>query len=419
MTVRLFVLLLLAAAPTAPVLAQASPASAAAADVPSTPAAPASATRQGLTFEPDAGVVYRSGDFKLTAWGFAERAFHPDGPDYFRRFRQGMEIDLPRLSDRFRPALVYEVDLVNTDVFGDFGRAGHLGRRNFENLFVALQDPDDPGKLRVLFGENTHILSREDNWSSGNLPTISRSLILEEHGSVNSFGTQWGIQFQKALSDKFTLQLSAQDNRGSLNTPDPRYSVGNSLAGKVILIPLDADGRKLTIGAAVDHTRDIRDRIFTLATAIGGASLGGVPATGNKLTLEADVAYSFPLFGRPAAVEGEGLYSAFSSSSSDVGGGYAIIQYSLFDAPHAGDLDFFLRYDLVSLGQERIRGRARQQAIRTGFNYNLPYANKLVNLHVEYARNSLSGPDAIVSDRYSADEFRIVLRASLQRYNRH
>lgn len=160
---RSFLLLLLAAAPTAPVLALPSPASAAAANAQSTPAAPASAPRQGLTFEPDAGVVYRSGDFKLTAWGFAERAFDADGPDYFRRFRQGMEIDLPRLSDRLRPALVYEVDLVNTDAFGDFGRAGHLSRRNFENLFVALQDPDDPGKFRVLFGQNTHILSREDN----------------------------------------------------------------------------------------------------------------------------------------------------------------------------------------------------------------------------------------------------------------
>lgn len=251
------------------------------------------------------------------------------------------------------------------------------------------------------------------------MPTISRSLILEEHGSVNSFGTQWGIQFQKALSDKFALQLSAQDNRGSLNTPNPRYSVGNSLAGKVILTPLDADGRKLTIGAAVDHTGDIRDRTFTLATAIGGAPLGGVPATGNKLTVEADVAYSFPLFGRPATVEAEGLYSTFSSSNSDVGGGYAIIQYSMFDAPQAGDLDLFLRYDLVSLGQKQIRGRAHQQAIRTGFNYNLPYTNKLVNLHVEYARNGLSGPAAIVADQHPAGEFRVVLRASLQRYNRH
>ena len=43
--------------------------------------------RQGFSFNPDAGVVYRSGDFRATAWGFAERAINPDRPDYFRRLR--------------------------------------------------------------------------------------------------------------------------------------------------------------------------------------------------------------------------------------------------------------------------------------------------------------------------------------------
>lgn len=232
--------------------------------------------KQGLSFNPDAGLAYQSGDFRVTAWGYAERAIDSDGPDYFRRVRQGMEVDLPRLSDRLRPAIVYEVDLTNTNFFGDFGgKGGNLGRRNFENLFVALQHPDDPGKFRILVGENTHIISREDNLSSGNLPTINRSLILEEHGSVGSFGSQFGVEMQKAFSDKLTVQLAALDNRGSLNTPDPRYSVGNSLSGKVILTPVNADGRKLTIGVAVDHTRDIQGRVFTLATAIGAKALGG------------------------------------------------------------------------------------------------------------------------------------------------
>lgn len=381
---------------------------------------PAPAPKQGFSFNPDAGLVYQSGDFRVTAWGFAERAIDPDGPDYFRRVRQGMEIDLPRLSERLRPAIVYEVDLTNTNFFGDFGgKGGRIGSRNFENLFVALQHPADPGKLRLLIGENTHILSRDDNQSSGNLPTINRSLILEEHGSVNSFGTQFGIEFQKALSDKLTVQLAALDNRGSLNTPDPRYSVGNSLSGKIIVAPVNAGGRKLTIGAALDHTRAIRDRVFTLATAIGANALGSVAATGNKLTGEADLAYTFPLLGHATTIEGEAIYSRFSGSRSDVGGGYAMVQFSLFDAARMGDLDLFARYDVVSLGIEGVAGRATQQAVRAGVNYNLPGTSKLANLHLEYAHNSLSGPDAIVTDRHPGDEFRVVVRVSLQRYTRH
>ena len=376
--------------------------------------------KQGFAFNPDAGLVYQSGDFRVTAWGFAERAIDPDGPDYFRRVRQGMEIDLPRLSDKLRPAIVYEVDLTNTNFFGDFGgKGGNLGRRNFENLFVALQDPDDPGKLRLLIGENTHILSREDNLSSGNLPTVNRALILEEHGSVGSFGSQFGVEFQKALSDKLTVQLAALDNRGTLNSPDPRYSIGNSLSSKIIFTPVNGDGRKLTIGAALDHTRNIRDRVFTLATAIGGKALGGVEATGNKISGEADIAYTFPLLGHATTVEAEAIYSRFSGSHSDVGGGYTLVQFSLFDAPHTGDLDLFARYDVVSLGIDSIAGRATQQAMRAGVNYNLPYMNKLANLHLEYAHNSVSGPVAIVTDRNPGDEVRLVLRVSLQRYTRH
>ena len=79
----------------------------------------------------------------------------------------------------------------------------------------------------------------------------------------------------------------------------------------------------------------------------------------------------------------------------------------------------FVRYDLVSLGQASIDCRAMQQALRTGFNYNLPRTNKLASLHLEYARNTLSGPAAIVTDARPSDEFRIRLRVSLQHYIRH
>ena len=404
------------------------------AQTPQAPPAPASSAaqiaqpetaapdKQGWSFQPDAGLVYQTGDFKLTTWGFAELPVDPDGPSCFRRVRQGAEFDFPRLTARLRPAIVYEIDLTDTNFFahGVGGRDG-VGRRDLENLFVALQDPDDPGKFRVLVGQNTHILSREDNLSSGNLATINRSLILEEHGSVNSFGTQFGVQFQKAISDKLTLQLSAQDNRGSFNAPEPRYDVGNSLAAKLTFTPIsDAKtGRKLSIGIAVDNTGGIRDRTFTLATAIGQAPLGGVPATGDKLTGESDVVYTFPLFAHPVTLEAEALYSRFSGSRSDVGGGYGQVQWSLFDTQSAGDLDLFARYDLVSLGRDSIDGRATQRAIRTGFNYNLPHTNKLANLHLEYAHNTLSGPAAIVTDARSSDEVRIEIRVSLQQYLRH
>ncbi len=369
-----------------------------------------------LSFNPDAGVVVQSDDFRITAWGYAERLIDPDGKDGWRRVRQGAEFDLPRIAPHLRPALVYEVDLTNSDFF----RNGPF-RRNFENLFVSLQDADDPGRFRVLFGHNTHILSRDDNLSSGNLPTINRSLVLEEHGSVNAFGAQMGFQVQRALSPRATIQFTVGDNRGSLNAADVRSSIGRSVAGKLLLTPINnaGQGRKLTLGFASDYTGNITDRSFTLGTAIAQAPLGSVAATGGKLTFEADAAYTFALAGRPATIEGEVIRSRFSGSKSDVFGGYVMGQFSLFDTRKAGDLDLFLRYDFVSLGRDAITGRARQSAIRTGFNYNLPFTGKLASVHVEYAHNSVSGPAAIITQTNPADEFRIGLRISLQRYTRH
>ncbi|ODU34705.1 MAG: hypothetical protein ABS88_01975 [Sphingopyxis sp. SCN 67-31] len=378
--------------------------------------APSSHAPLVLSFNPDAGVVVQSGDFRITAWGYAERLIDPEGKDGWRRVRQGAEFDLPRIAPHLRPALVYEVDLTNSDFF----RNGPF-RRNFENLFVSLQDADDSGKFRLLVGHNTHILSRDDNLPSGNLPTINRSLVLEEHGSVNAFGAQMGFQVQRALSPKATVQFSVGDNRGSLNAADVRSSIGRSVAGKLLLTPInDAEqGRKLTLGFASDYTGNITNRAFTLGTAIGQAPLGGVAATGGKLTFEADAAYTFPIAGHPTTIEGELIRSRFSGSKSDVFGGYIMGQVSLFDARSAGDFDLFLRYDFVSLGQDAIPERARQSAVRTGFNYNLPFTDRLASLHFEYAHNSVSGPAAIVTQTDPADEFRIGMRISLQRYTRH
>ncbi len=393
-------------------------------EVKTTPAEPprAGTAPSGWSFNPDAGFAYQSGDFKLTTWGFAERIINPDGPDSFRRFRQGAEFDFPRVTERLRPAFVYEIDLTDTHFFDNgFGGREGFGRRNLENAFLAIQDVDDPGRLRLLIGENTHILSRDDNLSSGNLPTINRSLILEEHGSVASFGTQFGVQFQTALSAKLTLQLAAMDNRGSFNQVEPRYQIGNSLSAKLIATAInDAErGRKLTLGLAVDNTREIGDRTFILATAIGQSPLGGAAASGDKLTWEADAAYTFPLLRRPTTLEAEVIHSRFSQSRSDVAGGYGMIQWSAFDTPTAGDLDLFVRYDRVSLGEDIVSGRAIQQAWRAGVNYNLPHTNKLVSLHLEQAHNTLSGPAIIATGDRSVDEFRLAVRLSLQRYLRH
>jgi hypothetical protein len=325
-------------------------------------------------------------------------------------------LEFPRFTKKYRPAFVSEVDFTDTNFFRNRPRF-----KIFENLFLAIQDAEDAGKFRALIGENTHVLSREDNLSSGNLPVISRSLILEEHGSVNSFGTQFGVQVQKALSPRYTVALSAQDNRGSLNQPVSRYVIGNSLAAKLNALPINDErrGRKLSYGFGVDHTRDIRNRTFTLSSAISAEALGGTAASGNKLSLEGDIAYTARVGKHPYTIESEMLYSDFSRSKTHVGGGYAQAQVSVFDTERAGDLDPFVRYDFVRLGRAGVNRSALQQALRVGINYNLPYTRKLANLHIEYARNSVRGPVEIIPIERSFGEFRIELRVSVTRYIRH
>ena len=399
-------------------------------DAPQTPVRPAqsespaptlpntSAAKQGWSYEPDAGIVYRRGDFKWTSWGYGERLFDPGGEGgLWRRVRQGMEFDLPRFTPNYRAAFVYEVDLTDNDFFRN-GPKWRIG----ENLFWAIQNAEDAGKFRVLIGQNTHILTLEDFQSSGNLPTINRSLILEEHGSVFSLGTQFGIQVLKALSTRYSLSASAQDNRGSFNTDKPHYNIGNSLAMKLTALVINDEkhGRKLTIGGGVDHTRDYqKGGHFTLASAIAFDPLGSVEASGNKLSFEGDLVYTARLGTHPYTVETQGLQSNFSGSGTLARGIHGLMQISVFDTDRFGDLDPFLRYDVVQLGQDGIQGSAVQQALRTGVHFNLPFSQKLANLHVEYARNSVRGPDEIVPEARSFNEFRIELRFSLTRYLRH
>ena len=377
--------------------------------------APPKLPQPGWSYSPETGTVFTSGDFRWTTAGYAERLFDPNGPDQWRRVRQSSEFAFPRLTDSLRPVFVYEVDFTNNKFFQE-GSA----RKIFENLFVALQNPDDPSRFRILFGENTHVMSREDNLPSGNLPTINRSLILEEHNARGIFGTQFGIEAQMALTDRINLAVGVQDNRGSLNKDLPRYDIGNSWSARIsnALIKDGQAGQKLVVGFGIDNTRDIQNDRFALLTAIGQTSLGGVPVAGDKNSIASDIAYTFPILGHPITLEAEAIYSDFSNSRTAVAGGYIMGQVSLFDTDNAGALYPFVRYDLVRLSQDGIDGRAVQQAWRIGFNYNLPHMAKLVNFHVEWAHNVVDGPAQIVTGPRVVDEFRLELRASLTPYVR-
>jgi hypothetical protein len=387
------------------------------------PNAPAQPTMQPGFSLNDNGGNYHVGDFTWTFWGYGERIFNPGNgsKDYWRRVRQGSEIDLPRVTTGLRPAIVYEVDLTDS-AFGRNGFGGRqgYGRRNFENLFIALQDAENATKLRGLIGENTHILSREDNLSSGNLTTVNRSLILEEHNGAGIFGSQFGIEYGMALSPQWSIGIAALDNRGSFNRDQPQYTIGKSFSAKLSGTPIDdaEHGRKLTFGLGVDHTRGVQDRTFPLLTATLQNQIGGFQVSGTKATFEADVAYTFPaLFSKPATVEAEGIYSHFGGGT-DVGGAYAMLSHQVFSAERLGELDLFARYDFVSASTAAFSGSAFQQAARLGANYNLPYAQRRVNFHTEYAHNRATGPAGIVQSRGS-DEFILELRFSLQPYIRH
>jgi len=416
---------------TMPALGQSAPASPATSpagrEVPAAsttpPNAPAQPTMQpGFSFT-DNGGNYHVGDFTWTFWGYGERIFNPGSgsKDFWRRVRQGSEIDLPRVTSGLRPAIVYEIDLADSAFLRNgLGSRGGLGRRNFENLFIALQDAEDATKLRGLIGENTHIMSREDNLSSGNLTTVNRSLILEEHNGAGIFGSQFGIEYGMAISPQWSIGVAALDNRGSFNQERPQYTIGKSFSAKLSGTPIDdtEHGRKLTFGLGVDHTRGIQDRTFPLLTATLQNPIGGFQVSGIKATFEADVAYTFPaLFSQPATVEAEGIYSRFAGRTN-VGGAYAMLSHQVLSAERYGELDLFARYDFVSVSTAAVSGAAFQQATRLGANYNLPYAQRRVNFHTEYAHNRATGPAGIVQSRGS-DEFILELRFSLQPYIRH
>lgn len=379
-----------------------------------------SAKPQPFHYNQDAGLQFKKGDFLWTTWAFAERLFSSNQYPVWRRARQGMEFQLPSYpfsihGNKFRTALVYEVDFTDNNFFIDSKRF-----KIWENLFVSFQNAKDANKFRILFGENTCILSREDNLSSGNLPTINRSLILEQHGSTNSFGTQWGFQFQSQVSKNTFLQASLQDNRGSLNTDNPYFQFWNAQAIKItesILQPTDSSNHKLNIGFAIDHTGNITDRNFTLATGIDNVTLGTTPATGNKLTFENNLDYTNTIGKHFFTIEYEAIYSNYSDQNLNVAGGYGQLQYQVWDKKQFGDLVPFVRYDLVNLSNPT--ATATEQAIKLGINYNLPFTNKLLSFHLEYAHHFLNGSETILATTDKTfDEFRFEIRINSTRYLR-
>ena len=375
---------------------------------------------QPFQYDKDAGFQYKNGDFTWTTWAFAERLFSPDRPSAWKRVRQGMEIKFPAYKfringNKFRTALVYEVDFTDNNFFKNSKRF-----KIWENLYVGFQNAEDAINFRILFGENTSILSREDNLSSGNLPTINRSLILEQHGSTNSFGTQWGFQLQKQISAKTFLQVSLQDNRGSLNQDKPMFQFWKGTALKVtqtILQPTDSSSRKLNIGLAVDYTRDIPDKQFTLTSGIQQQFLGSTPASGNKLTFENNMDYTNKFGNHLCTLEYEVIYSKYSAQKLNVAGGYAQFQFQIFEKKQFGDLVPFIRYELVSLYNST--ASAKEEAIKLGINYDLPFTNKRVNFHLDYAHHWLNGSSTILTTTNEPfNEFRLELRINATRYLR-
>ena len=205
-----------------------------------------------------------------------------------------------------------------------------------------------------------------------------------------------------------------------MNQDTARFQFWNDIAvkaTKTFIASTDKNPQKLNIGFAVDDTRDIKNRSFTLTSIINQVALGSTPATGNKLTLENNLDYTNTLGKHLYTFEYETIYSRYSDQGLNVAGGYAMLQFELFDKESIGDLVPFARYDLVNLSN-RVQA-ATEQSVRFGFNYNLPFTHKFVNFHVEYAKHFLSGSSQIInSGQGNFDEFRFEFRVNAARYLR-
>lgn len=362
-------------------------------------------------FDPDLGLVVGSSDSRFITWGYSQWALGNGVDPYFRRVRQGSELDFPTMG-KIKTLAVYELDFTDNDFF----------RLNpkwkiWENAFIALQNAQDPARFRVLYGENTHILSSEDNLPSGNLPTVNRSAILESHGSIHAFGTQWGGQVQSQLNPHLQLMFSAGDNRGSLNQDDPRFSPVNDLAAKANWGPWQSSKTSvLSLGTAVDWTRKAETGNFILASSLANIPVLSIPVQGTKTSLEMDGAL---MFGSkvPMRISWEWISSFFSASDTRAQGGYLQVLAQIYGDKNRGDLSTFLRPEWAMLNGTS-SPHAEQTILRGGLNWNIPYSAQLVNILVENAWHLTSGDASLIIDKDPGYEFRLMLRASLTRHNR-
>ena len=109
----------------------------------------------------------------------------------------------------------------------------------------------------------------------------------------------------------------------------------------------------------------------------------------------------------------------FSKSNTQIPGGYGLGQFSLLHTARTGDLDPFVRYDWVHLSANGLGDPILQQAVRTGFNWNLPWSRQRMNFHLEYARNFLFGLSSSASTPVPANELGLELRFNAIRYIRY
>ncbi len=369
------------------------------------------AEKECCRLDPDMGVIIGPGPARFITWGYGQWALGNGVDPYFRRVRQGSEMDFPSMGG-VQPVAVYEVDLTDNDFF-----RAKPAWKIWENAFIAFQNAQDPSRLRVLYGENTHILSFEDNLPSGNLPTVNRSAILESHGSLHAFGTQWGGQVQARINPRLQLAFSAGDNRGSLNQDEPRFSPINDWAAKANWTLWQSESKgSLLMGAALAWTHRIDPGSFVLASALANAPVLSIAAEGSKTTLETDGALQ--LNGSfPSRISWEWISSFFSRSDTRAQGGYLQILSQFYEDKRYGDLSVFLRPEWAILNGVATP-HAEATILRTGINWNVPLTAQRVNILAENAWHITSGDPSLVLEKDPGYEFRLMLRASLTRHNR-
>jgi hypothetical protein len=198
------------------------------------------------------------------------------------------------------------------------------------------------------------------------LTTVNRSIILEDHGSVHAFGTQWGGQVRGQLGDAAMLAASAGDNTGSINQDNPHFGALNDFASKGTLRAWKGPSQEtLVIEGAIDYTRNLHDTRFVLGTALGSVPLAAVDVGTGELDVELNGGQA------PVLFEAEWIASRFSANGVIVHGGYAQALPQVYRADSVGDLSIFVRPEFAFV---RAPGPsdATVSAVGAGLDWNVP-----------------------------------------------